>query len=170
MNRGEFKKKLAEEVHSGLRGFINYVLGTADYLPDGSIKIKKAQVDRWKRISTSTHYKLRTNEKVWANTIVDRIMKTMISAKKPVKAKADPRITEIKEEFTQYCKDLKDFEPIIDHGKDGAIIKKRLEKYSKDQILDCFDWFLNEKSFEIFSPSISTALSTGIFNKFLSRK
>jgi len=171
MNRNEFKKKLAEEVHAGLRGFINYILGKAEHLPDGSIKFKKTQVDRWRRISNSTHYKLRTNEKVWADTIVENIIKLMVSVKKKItKTKSDPRVTEIKNEFVEYCKNLRNFEPIIDHGKDGIIIKKRLENYTKDQILDCFDWFLTEKSFENFSPTISTALSIAIFNKFLSKQ
>jgi len=171
MNRSEFKKKLAEEVHAGLRGFINYILGKADHLPDGSITFKKAQADRWKRISNSTHYKLRTNEKVWANTIVENIMKNMAAVKKKIsKVKADPRVTSIKNEFVEYCKDLRDFEPIIDHGKDGLIIKKLLEKYTEAEILDCLDWFLREKDFENFSPTISTALSIAIFNKFLSKQ
>lgn len=171
MTRSEFKKKLAEDIHAGLRGFINYILGTADHQPDGSIRISKAQVDRWKRISTSTHHKLRTNEKVWANTIVDRVLHSMALVKKKiVKSKPDPRVTEIKNEFIEYCKNLKGFEPIIDHGRDGTIIKKRLETYSKEQILDCFDWFLTDKGFDNFSPSISTVLSIAIFNKFLSKQ
>lgn len=171
MKRSDFKKKIAEEVHAGWRGFANYILGKAEHLPDGSIKIKKQQVDIWRRMVDSTHYKLRTNEKTWANMIVDRIMNVMSSFKKnATKPKADPQVAEIKIAFTQYCKDLRNFEPIIDHGKDGVMIKKRLAEYNKEDILDCFDWFLTTKDFDKFSPSISTALSVAIFNRFLSQK
>jgi hypothetical protein len=89
---------------------------------------------------------------------------------KATKAPPDPRITEIKEEFVTYCKNLRNFEPGIDHGKDGAVIKRRLGEHSKDTILDCFSWFLTCKDFENFSPTISTALSNGVFNKFLSKR
>lgn len=171
MKRADFKKKLVEEVHAGWRGFANYIMGKAEHLPDGSIKIKKQQVDIWRRMIESTHYKLKTNEKVWANMIVDRIMNIMSSFKKnAIKSKADPRVAEIKTSFVKYCKDLRGFDPIVEHGKDGIMIKKRLTEYSEEDILDCFDWFLTEKDFEKFSPSISTALSAAIFNRFLSQR
>lgn len=172
MKTSDFKKRLAEEVHAGWRGFVNYILGEAEHLPDGSIKIKKAQVERWSRMKNSSYSKLRPNEKNWANGVVARVMKEFFLLKKRLKKKEkpDPRVAEIKEEFVQYCKNLRGFEPIIDHGRDGAMIKKRLENYTKDDILDCFDWFLTDKGLKDFSPNISTALSTAIFNKFLSKR
>lgn len=170
MKRSDFKNKLAEEVHAGLKGFINYILAKADHLPDGSIKIRKAYVERWKRMSNSTHYKLRENEKVWANTVTDRIMHVMSSFKKnATKTPPDPQVTEIKLKFVEYAKNLRGFDAQIDHAKDGALIKKRLLTHSKEILLDCFDWFLTDKEMEKLSPSISTALSTYAFNKFLSK-
>ena len=171
MKRSDFKKKLAEEVHAGWRGFISYILGKADYLPDGSIKIKKNQVARWKRMADSTHYKLRTNEKVWANSVVDRIMYVMSSFKKnATKSKTDPRVKEVKDIFIKYCKNIRGFTPEINHAIDGSIIKKKLEVYSVEDLTDCFDWFMNTESYNKFSCSIKTVLSTGIFNKWLEDK
>jgi hypothetical protein len=171
MKRSDFKRRLAEEVHAGWKGFANYILGKAEHLPDGSLKISKTMADRWKRMADSTHYKLRTNEKVWAETVVERILTAMENIKRSITPpKTDPRVTEIKMAFVDYCKELKGFDAVIDHGRDGAMIKKRLETNTKEDILDCFDWFLNNRDFDNFSPSISTALSTGLFNKFLSKR
>lgn len=168
MTKSDFKKKLAEEVHAGWRGFISYILGKADYLPDGSIKIKKAQVDRWKRMADSTHYKLRMNEKIWADTVVERIMHIMTTAKKKaIKPKADPRVKEVKDIFIKYCENIRGFTPEINHAIDGSIIKKRLEIYSVEDLTDCFDWFMNTEDYSKFSCSIKTVLSIGIFNKWL---
>lgn len=171
MKRSEFKRRLAEEVHAGWKGFANYILGKGKPMPDGSMLIPKVYIDRWRRMGESTHYKLRTREKVWADTVVERILTAMENIKKSITPpKSDPRVTEIKQAFVQYCKDLKGFDAVIDHGRDGAMIKKRLETNTKEDILDCFDWFLTNKDFENFSPSISTALSTGLFNKFLNKR
>jgi hypothetical protein len=171
MKRSDFKRRLAEEVHAGWKGFANYILGKAEHLPDGSLKIPKTMADRWHRMADSTHYKLRTNEKVWADTVVERILTAMESIKKSITPqKTDPRVTEIKLAFVQYCKDLKGFDAVIEHGRDGAMIKKRLETNTQEEILDCFDWFLTNKDFDNFSPSISTALSASLFNKFLSKR
>lgn len=171
MKKSDFKKRLAEEVHAGWRGFANYILGKAIPMPDGSMKIPKDMVMRWRRMVDSTHYKLQSHEKAWANALVDRILVAMKNMKQTMVAqKSDPRVAEIKAKFVEYCKNLKGFAPEIDHGKDGAMIKKRLENNTPEEILDCFDWFLTNSDFSDFSPSISTALSTSIFNKFLSKR
>lgn len=171
MKRKDFKKRLAEEVHAGWRGFANYILGKATPLPDGSMKIPKEMVQRWRRMVDSSHNKLQTQEKAWANALVDRILTTMESIKKNITPpKTDPQVTEIKKIFVDYCKDLRGFDAVIEHGKDGAMIKKRLETNTKEEILDCFEWFLTNRDYDNFSPSISTALSASIFNKFLSQR
>ena len=171
MKNSNLKKKLIEDVHDGLRGYIQFVLSQGRPQQDGSIKILKSQVDRWRRIMDSTHSKLRTNEKEWAILVVKRIVHSMSQFKKKATAtKSDPRVTEIKQAFSEYCNSLRGFDPIIDHGRDGGIIKERLKTSNKEEILDCFDWFLTEKDFNKFSPSISTALSAAIFNRFLSQK
>ena len=171
MTKKNLKEKMAEDIHDGLRGYIQFVLSQGVSQPNGSIKIRKSQVDRWRRIMNSSHNKLRSNEKEWAVLVVAKLVKTMNTFKKNSTVKiTDSRVAEIKETFVEYCKNLRHFVPIINHGRDDIIIKQRLKDYSKEEILDCFDWFLTDKGYEKFSPSISTALSVSIFNRFLSQK
>jgi len=171
MKKSDFKKKLAEEIHAGLKGFINYILAKADHLPDGSIKIKKAQVERWKRMADSTHYKLRPNEKVWANAVVDRILYVMDNLKKNIlKVKPDPRVDEVKALFIEYTKNIKGFEPKINHKIESGMIKEMLKKYSVEELGDLFDWFMNSSRYSTFSCSIKTILSTGVINSWLQER
>ena len=171
MKRSDFKKKMAEEIQSGLRGFISTAISKAKALPNGSIEISKQQVDRWKKVLDSTHYKAPPGEKVWANTIADRILHVMeLFKKKATKTKADPRVNELKDAFVEYCDNIKGFKPIINHGRDTVMIKRILVNYTKEDILDCFDWFLNDKVSDDLSPCISTALASGVFNKFLAQR
>lgn len=171
MKRSDLKKKIAEEIHSGWRGFVSYIMLNGKNQPDGSIMIGKDLVDRWKRMAKSTHYKLNPQEKRWANAIIDRIFHvTDLIRKNANKKPADPRVAELMKEFTEYCENIKGFKPVINYGRDTVMIKRTLVNYSKEEILDCFDWFLNDKSSDDLSPSISTALASGVFNKFLSQR
>ena len=171
MKRSDFKKKLAEEIQSGLRGFISSVISKSKQLPDGSIVVTKQQVDRWKRVLNSTYYKAPESEKIWASSVADRILHAMDTFKKNAsKTKSDPRIKEIKDAFIEYCENIKGFKPVINHGRDTIMIKRLLVNYTKEDILDCFDWFLHDKISDDLSPSISTSLSSGVFNKFLSQR
>lgn len=164
------KQIIAEIVHQGWKGFVSYIFGSVGKLqPDGSMVIPKATVDRWKKMMTVTHYKLNPGQKDWANNIADKIIKDIKSWKKRnTKTTADPRVNEMVGVFIEYCENLRNFKPEIS-AVDRKILKNMLTKYSVDEISDCFDWFLNNKDFRKFSPTISTILSAGIFNKFLSR-
>jgi len=171
MKRSDLKKKISEDIHSGWRGFVSYIMLRGENLPDGSIKIGKQYVDRWKRMAESTHYKLKPNEKRWANAIVDRIFHvTDLIRKNAIKTKTDPRVGELIKSFAEYCENIKGFKPTVNYGRDTVMIKRTLVNYSKEEILDCFDWFLNDKVSDDLSPSISTALASGVFNKFLSQR
>ena len=171
MKRSDFKKKIAEEIQSGLRGFISTAISKAKALSNGSIEISKEQVDRWKKVLNSTHYKAPVNEKRWADSVADRILHVMELFKKNAsKIKADPRVNELKDAFVEYCDNIKGFKPVINHARDTIMIKRLLVNYTKEEILDCFDWFLNDKISDDLSPSISTALASGVFNKFLSQR
>lgn len=171
MDKKDFKQKLAEEVQSGLRGFIESALGQADHQPDGSIKIDKWTVKRWKKVMKLTHYKLEPHQKRWANAVVEKIVCLMEKIKKNGnKTPPDPRVKVLKDKFVEYCDNIKGFKPILNHGRDTIILKERLKDYDEDKILDCFDWFLGNKEYEKFSPGISTCLSANIFNKFLQER
>ncbi len=168
MKRSDLKKKMAEVIHSGWRGFVSFIMLNGDNRPDGSIVISKQVVDRWKRMAKSTHYKLNPNEKKWAFDIINGLFHvTDLARKNANKKPADPRVAELIKKFSEYCVDIKGFEPEINYGRDTVMIKRTLVKHSKEDILDCFNWFLNDKASDELSPSISTALATGVFNKFL---
>ncbi|RLB67633.1 MAG: hypothetical protein DRH08_03130 [Deltaproteobacteria bacterium] len=171
MKRSDIKKKIAEEIQSGLRGFISNTLAKAKNLPDGSIQIGKAQVERWKKVLEATHYKSPTPEKTWSSAIADRIIHVMTSLKKKeTKTPADPRVAELQKAFIEYCENIQGFKPVLNYARDTVMIKRTLVNYSKEDVLDCFDWFLNDKSSKELSASISTALAPGVFNKFLSQR
>jgi hypothetical protein len=171
MKKSDFKKKIAEQIQAGLRGFISTAISRAEALPDGSIKVSKEQVDRWKKVLNTTYHRASVNEKYWASSTADRVLHVMeLFKKNATKTKADPRVQELKDSFVEYCENIKGFKPVINHAKDTVMIKRILVNYTKEEILDCFDWFLNDKISDDLSPSISTALASSVFNRFLRQR
>jgi DNA-binding Lrp family transcriptional regulator len=79
-----------------------------------------------------------------------------------VDAKASP--IDVVEYFKRRVRELKEFEPEIDYGKDGRLAKERLKKYSFNEIRDLIDWYLNSEHFEKFGASLSICLSNFIVN------
>ena len=74
------------------------------------------------------------------------------------------------EYFRSKVKEVKDFEPEIDWGKDGGLAKKRLKKYSLEEIKDLIDWYLDSKHFERFGASLSVCLSAFMINLWKASK
>jgi hypothetical protein len=68
------------------------------------------------------------------------------------------------EYFRSKVKEVKGFKPEIDWGKDGGLAKKRLKKYSLEEIKQLIDWYLNSKHFDKFGASLSVCLSAFIIN------
>lgn len=170
MKRGDLKKKMAEVIHSGWRGFVSFIMLNGENKPDGSIVISKNVVDRWKRMAKSTHYKLNPNEKKWAFEIINGLFHVTDLARRNAEKKKtppDPRVNEVKKLFLEYTKNIKGFTPKINHPVDGKKIKEALKDYSVEEITDLFDWFMNSDSYEDFSCSIKTILSTGVINSWL---
>lgn len=62
------------------------------------------------------------------------------------------------EYFKKRVREVKGFEPEIDYGKDGRLAKKRLKKYSLEEIEDLIDWYLNSNHYEKFRASLSICL------------
>jgi hypothetical protein len=56
-------------------------------------------------------------------------------------------------------KELKGFEPEIDWGKDGGLAKKRLKKYSFEEIRDLIDWYLNSSISKVWGFAIRMPFS-----------
>jgi hypothetical protein len=86
------------------------------------------------------------------------------------KRQTDPRVTEVKKAFVQYCENIRGFTPRINHAVEGAIIKRYLKDYSVDEITDCFDWYMNHDNYQNFACSIKTILGNGIWNKWLQER
>jgi len=171
MKRSDIKKKIAEEIQSGLRGFISNTLAKAKNLSDGSVQISKIQVERWKKVLEATHYKSPTPEKTWSSTIADRIIHVITSLKKKeLKEPADPRVAEVKKLFIEYTENIKGFTPEINHGQEGKMIKIALKKYKVDEITDLFDWFMNVDKYSDFTCSIKTILSVSVINSWLKER
>jgi DNA-binding transcriptional regulator YhcF (GntR family) len=74
------------------------------------------------------------------------------------------------EYFKRKVKEVKGFEPEIDWGKDGALAKKRLKKYSLEEITQLIDWYLNSKHFDKFGASLSVCLSAFMINLWKASK
>jgi DNA-binding transcriptional ArsR family regulator len=74
------------------------------------------------------------------------------------------------EYFKEKVKEVKGFEPEIDWGKDGKLAKKRLKKYSLEEIKQLIDWYLSSKHFEKFGASLSICLSTFMINLWKASK
>lgn len=168
MKRSDFKIKIAEIAQAGLRGLLQNLIAKGENLPDGSIKIPKLTVARWKKLLDVTYYKAPPGDKKWANDVAQQIVDMMEKMKKKEVKKADPpdpRVKEVIETFKEYCVNIRGFNPDINYGRDTIAIKNKLKEFTPDQIYDCFDWFLKDKE-STLSPTISTILSVGVFNKF----
>jgi hypothetical protein len=74
------------------------------------------------------------------------------------------------EYFKNKVKEVKGFEPEIDWGKDGGLAKKRLKKYSLEEIKDLIDWYLDSKHFDKFGASLSVCLSAFTINLWKASK
>ena len=59
-------------------------------------------------------------------------------------------VIDVFEYFRRRVREVKGFEPEINWGKDGKLAKKRLKKYSFEEVKELIDWYLNSKHFEKF--------------------
>jgi len=76
----------------------------------------------------------------------------------------------IRDYFSQKCQELKGFKPEMDYAKEGALIKKRLKKYTIEQLKDLIDKYLNSYVGEKFGWSLSVCLSAPVINQWLAGK
>jgi len=79
----------------------------------------------------------------------------------------DDRKSSVKEVFDYFrnkVKAVKGFDPEIDWGRDGKLIKKRLERYSITEIENLIDWYLNSPHSDRLGCSLSICLSTNMIN------
>jgi len=88
---------------------------------------------------------------------------TRIEPKQP----SDLRISKLFKYFKDHTYQKKGFNPEINWGRDGYLLKLRLGKYSEDQLKDLIDSFLNSNTSEELSCSLSICLSSHVINKWL---
>jgi hypothetical protein len=103
--------------------------------------------------------KVETHETSKATTIIDNINKYITKV-----YDKGSSVRDVFEYFRNKVREVKGFEPEIDWGKDGKLAKKRLKKYSLDEIKQLIDWYLNSKHFDKFGASLSICLSTFMVN------
>ena len=74
------------------------------------------------------------------------------------------------EYFKSKVREFKGFSPEVNWSKDGKLAKKRLKKYSIEEIKELIDWYLNSKYFDKFGASLSICLSTFMINLWKAEK
>lgn len=82
----------------------------------------------------------------------------------------DSSALDVFEYFKNRVREVKGFEPEIDWSKDGKLAKKRLKKYSLEEIKQLIDWYLSSKHFEKFGASLSICLSAFMINLWKASK
>ena len=73
-------------------------------------------------------------------------------------------VKEVFRYFRNRVKAVKGFNPEIDYGKDGKLVKKRLQKYSINEVKNLIDWYLNSPYSDRLGCSLSICLSTNVVN------
>jgi len=117
------------------------------------------------KMTTLEDAKLKAHEPPKVMTIIDNSNKynTKVDDK-------ESSALDVIEYFRSKVKEVKGFEPEIDWGKDGGLAKKRLKKYSFEEIKQLIDWYLNSKHFERFGASLSVCLSAFMINLWKASK
>jgi hypothetical protein len=79
----------------------------------------------------------------------------------------DDKKSSVKEVFSYFrerVKAIKGFVPEIRWGKDGKLAKRRLKKYSLEEIKQLIDWYLRSKHCERLGVSLAVCLSGFVIN------
>jgi len=82
----------------------------------------------------------------------------------------DPRINKLKSYFIQKVQEKKGFLPVLQHAKEGYLLKRCLERFSEAQIQDLIDSFLDSNLPDKLSCSLGVCISGNIINQWLAGK
>jgi len=75
----------------------------------------------------------------------------------------NPEVRVVLDYFRSRCEEVLHFEPVINYGKEGAIVKSRLKEFNVDGIQNAIDWFLkSEKAKD--HPTLAVAMSEHSIN------
>jgi len=104
------------------------------------------------------------------NKNISALNKKEISSIEGVLTNSPNGVSVIRDYFVQKCQELKGFKPEIDYAKEGSLIKKRLKKYTIEQLKDLINKYLNSYVGEKFGWSLSVCLSAPVINQWLAGK
>ena len=76
----------------------------------------------------------------------------------------------IRDYFIERCKTLKGFEPEMAFGKEGRLLREKLERYTSEQLKDLIDQFMKSKIGEDLGFTLGICLSAGVINQWLGGK
>jgi hypothetical protein len=79
-------------------------------------------------------------------------------------------VKEIFSYFRSKVREVKGFDPEIEWGKDGKLAKKRLRKYSLEEIKQLIDWYLCSKHCQRLGVSLAVCLSGFVINLWKASK
>jgi len=160
------KEKLASLCHDQWSGWMTYLFGRSTQNNDGTVTIPKSLVDRWKRQINTPYALLSKDEKDSDKKEADKFIKLM--AKNIIKkTPPDPKVKEVINTFIEYCDNIKGFKPVISWAIEGSIVKKRLGRFTPEQLADLFDFYLNSDDCNKMGCSLKIALGNYIVNKWM---
>jgi DNA-binding transcriptional regulator YhcF (GntR family) len=159
------QKTLAEKLRLSIKTIIKY---NKILEANGLIKIER----RRGRTNLVTLLKIGDVKQVHTPPVTDSVevvkeVQTKENNMKENTIEVDDRKSSIKEIFDYFknrVKAVKGFVPEIDWGKDGKLIKKRLERYSTNEVKDLIEWYLNSPYSDRLGCSLSICLSTNLIN------
>ena len=79
-------------------------------------------------------------------------------------------VNEVFRYFKEAVGGIKGFVPEFDWGKDGRLVKARLQNYSLEEIKELIDWYLNSEISDTLGISLSACLSAHVINIWKARK
>jgi hypothetical protein len=161
-----FKDKLASLCHDQWAGWMIYLFGKCTHNPDGSVTIPKSLVDRWQKQLNTPYDLLSKEEKDSDLKEADKFIK-LFASNQPKKNDPDPRVKTVINNWIEYCQNIKGFKPEVSWGIEGAIVKKRLGRFTPEQLSDLFDYYLNSEDCKRMGCSLKIALGNYILNKWM---
>ena len=84
--------------------------------------------------------------------------------------KGGNKVALIRDYFIERCKALKGFEPEMAFGKEGRLLREKLERYTSEQLKDLIDQFMKSKIGEDLGFTLGICLSAGVINQWLGGK
>lgn len=164
-----FKDKIASLCHDQWSHWIVSLLGKGTPNADGTLTVPKDVIDRWRRQMNTPYDLLSDTEKDLDKVEADKFLKVIAekSSSKLEDNVPDPRVKLVILKWIEYCENIKGFKPEIGWGMDGAIVKKRLGRFTPEQLYDLFDFYLNSEDCKRLGCSLKIALGNYILNKYL---